>query len=90
MTKYKRVNLVFNRESDFEILDILLTKQNKTAYIKEAIKYYENLQEFKIDRKTLKEIVKDAINEVGVGSNHEDVQKDAEISEDILNSIMNM
>lgn len=94
MSRYKRINLVFNLESDSEILEILMSKKNKTAYIKEAIRYFENLQEFKIDRMTLKEVLKEAIREVGVISknitNEKSLEVEEGISDDILNTIMNM
>lgn len=94
MKKYKRVNLVFNLESDSEILDILMSKHNKTRYIKECILYFEGLQEFKIDRMTLKEVIKEAVREVGVISTDITKEKSTEveegISDDIIDTILNM
>lgn len=94
MNKYKRVNLVFNLENDSEILEIIMSKRNMSAYIKDCIRYYERFQEFKIDRDTLKEVIKEAVREVGVTSENitkgKRIEVEEEISDDILDTILSM
>lgn len=93
MSKYKRVNLVFSRETDLEILEIIMSKQNMSAYIKDCIRHYERLQEFKIDRKTLKEVIKEAVRESGVtpaNITKKSIEIEEGISDDIIDTILNM
>jgi len=96
MATFKRINLCFDidRLEDKKVYDLLQNKRNKTAYIIDTVLRDLEKNQPCIETEKLKEIVKDAFNELNVvvDKNNEqiDIKDSNDIPEDVFDIISNI